>query len=133
MKKILCILMLLLGLQLQATDYNFPYLILTTGSGSQVALAVDGLEMTFEDGKLVAKNTNGSTSLTLADLTSMQFSQTNGGIVDGISAATAAGTGGSETFYDLSGRRAYRQGSTVRKGIYVMRKANGETSKILVK
>ena len=53
--------------------------------------------------------------------------------LDGISAATAAGTGGSETFYDLSGRRAYRQGSTVRKGIYVMRKANGETSKILVK
>ena len=133
MKKLICILLLVAAAQAQATDYEYPYLVLTTGSGSKVALAVDGLEMTFENGKLVAKTSTGTTSLTLADLTSMQFSQTNDGTEDGVSAMTATGREGSETLYDLSGRRAYRQGTAIRKGVYVMRKANGETSKILVK
>ena len=133
MKKLICILLLVTAAQAQATDYEYPYLVLTTGSGSKVALAVDGLEMTFENGKLVAKTATGTTSLTLADLTSMQFSQTNDGTEDGVSATTATGREGSETLYDLSGRRAYRQGTAIRKGVYVMRKANGETSKILVK
>ena len=133
MKKLICILLLVTAAQAQATDYEYPYLVLTTGSGSKVALAVDGLEMTFENGKLVAKTSTGTTSLTLADLTSMQFSQTNDGAEDGVSATTATGREGSETLSDLSGRRAYRQGTAIRKGVYVMRKANGETSKILVK
>lgn len=133
MKKLICILLLVVTASLQAADYEYPYLVLTTGSGSKVALAVDGLEMTFENGKLVAKTATGTTSLTLADLASMQFSQTNDGTEDGVSATTATGREGSETLYDLSGRRAYRQGTAVRKGVYVMRKANGETSKILVK
>lgn len=133
MEKLICILLLVTAAQAQATDYEYPYLVLTTGSGSKVALAVDGLEMTFENGKLVAKTSTGTTSLTLADLTSMQFSQTNDGAEDGVSATTATGREGSETLYDLSGRRAYRQGTAIRKGVYVMRKANGETSKILVK
>ena len=133
MKKLICILLLVVTASLQAADYEYPYLVLTTGSGSKVALAVDGLEMTFENGKLVAKTATGTTSLTLADLASMQFSQTNDGTEDGVSATTATGREGSETLYDLSGRRAYRQGTALRKGVYVMRKANGETSKILVK
>lgn len=133
MKKLICILLLVVTASLQAADYEYPYLVLTTGSGSKVALAVDGLEMTFEDGKLVAKTATGTTSLNLADLTSMQFSQTNDGTEDGVSAMMATGRDGSETLYDFSGRRACRQGTAVRKGVYVMRKANGETSKILVK
>lgn len=133
MKKILCMMMVVFATQVQAADYEFPYLILTTGSGSQVALAVDGLEMTFEKGQLVAKNALGSTTFTLSDLTSMQFSQNNTGVIDAVTGMPTAGSEGNETMYDLAGRRAYRQGTAVRKGVYVVRKANGETSKILVK
>ena len=59
MKKLICILLLVTAAQAKATDYEYPYLVLTTGSGSKVALAVDGLEMTFENGKLVAKTATG--------------------------------------------------------------------------
>lgn len=133
MKKILFIMMVVFASQLQADEYEYPYLILTTGNGAQVALGVNGLEMTFENGQLVAKNSVGSSTFTLADLASMQFSQSNSGIVDGVHSTDAAGRDGQETLYDLSGRRAYRQGTAVRKGLYVVRKSNGETSKILVK
>ena len=133
MKKILCILLVVVTLQLQGADYEYPYLILTTSSGTQMALAVDGLEMTFENGQLVAKNANGSSAITLAALAAMQFSQTNDGVTDAVDSTQTVGREGSETLYDLCGRRAYRQGTAVRKGLYVVRKANGETSKILVK
>lgn len=119
--------------QMQADSYEYPFLVLTKGSGSQVTLSVEGLEMTFENGQLVAKNTSGSSQFTLSELASMQFSKTNDGTENGVNGMAAESREDSETLYDLSGRRAYRQGTAIRKGLYVVRKANGETSKILVK
>lgn len=133
MKQILCALLIVLATQVQADNYEYPFLVLTKGNGSQVALSVEGLEVTFENGQLVAKNTSGSSQFTLAELASMQFSKTNDGTENSVNGMTADSREDSETLYDLSGRRAYRQGTAIRKGLYVVRKANGETSKILVK
>lgn len=133
MKKILCVMLLALAAQAHATDYTYPYLILTTAAGSQAAVAVDGLEMTFVDGKLVAKNGDGEARFTLAELASMQFSASKDGIVDAV-LRPAADALGAATLYDLSGRQALRPaGGALRPGVYVVRKANGETSKITVK
>jgi len=120
-----------------ADDYEYPYLIFTNSDGSQAAMNVDQLEITFSDGKLVATNGSESKSLTLADLAKMQFSTTNEGIteeiVTGIDSESIISTQPKE-IYDISGRRAYRQsGSQVRRGVYIVRDANGKTSKIAVK
>lgn len=61
---------------LLADDYTYPYLIFTDAAGSQTTLSVASLEITFVDGQLVATNGDGTTTLTLADLASMQFSAT---------------------------------------------------------
>ena len=58
-----------------ANDYTYPYLIFTGSDGTQTTLSVASLEITFADGQLVATNGDGSTTLTLADLISMQFSE----------------------------------------------------------
>lgn len=132
MKKMIFMALLAVAIgQLRAEETTYPYLILTTTGGSQVALDVSQLEMTFSDGKLVAKNASGEASYTLADLATMQFSKTNSGIVDAIS--STPDTQQNTVFYDLSGRRANTTGRIPGRGIYVVRKQNGETTKIMVK
>lgn len=121
--------LLMVALQVQADDVTFPFLVLTTSNGQQTALAVEQLEMTFEDGKLVAKNANGQATFDLADLATMQFSESNTGIVDGVESVRKGGDS-EVSAYDMSGRPV---NGPLRKGVYVVRKADGSTSKILVK
>ena len=61
---------------LLADDYTYPYLIFTDAAGAQTTVSVASLEITFADGQLVATNGDGTTTLTLADLASMAFSET---------------------------------------------------------
>ena len=118
-----------------ADEYPYPYLVLTSTSGEQTAVAVDGLEMTFSDGKLVAKNVKGSQTLTLADLVSMQFSE-GIDLPDGI-AEIQNSTSADGIIYDLQGRRIpsplVRKGAgAASKGIFIV-KQNGGTHKVYVK
>ncbi len=59
-----------------ADDYTLPYLVFTDSEGTQTVVSVAELEITFSDGKLVAKNADGSTSIDLAALATMQFAET---------------------------------------------------------
>jgi len=121
-----------------AEDYTFPYLIFTGSNGTQTAVAVDELEITFSNGQLVATNKAGAqTVLTLADLASMQFSsaeQLPTGI-QSLNSQLSTLNPHPSTIYDLSGRQALRKNDStpVRKGVYLVRKADGSTSKIMVR
>ena len=137
MKKIfLMSLCMIAALAAFAEDYTYPYLVFTGANGTQSAVAVDQLVITFSDGKLVATNATGTqTTLELADLAAMQFS-TADGLPTGVQAVSPSTLNPQlSTLYDLSGRQAVRKiGITpVRKGIYVVRKSDGSTSKIAVK
>lgn len=119
-----------------ADDFTYPYLVFTASDGTQTAVAVNQLEITFNDGKLVASNATGTqTTLTLAELAAMQFS-TATELPTNVRAVTPESLNSqAETFYDLSGRHAYRKNENMplRKGVYVIRKGDGSTSKIAVK
>lgn len=138
MKRILLVVIIAMSTcALCADDYAYPYMIFTNADGSQSAMAVDHLEITFVDGKLVATNGAGQASLTLADLASMQFSTSEDGISDEIVTITLSREIQPSTpsvVYDLSGRRAYQpKGKVIPRGIYIVRDANGKTSKMAIK
>ncbi|MBR0433124.1 MAG: hypothetical protein IJK15_05430 [Bacteroidaceae bacterium] len=137
-KKFLLLAMFVLGVNgIYADDFAYPYLVFTNTDGSQTVVASESLELTIVDGQLVAKNGTATTSLTLANLAAMQFSTTKDGIADEIvTLADAESITHSQptAIYDLSGRRAYQpMGKAMRRGVYVVRNANGKTSKIAVK
>ncbi|MBR1682701.1 MAG: hypothetical protein IJ700_05035 [Bacteroidaceae bacterium] len=126
----------MVALVIFAEDYTYPYLVFTGANGTQSAVAVDQLVITFSDGKLVATNATGTqTTLELSDLAAMQFS-TAEELPTGVQAVNPAALNSQrDTYYDLSGRQAVRKNerTLVRKGIYVVRKSDGSTSKIAVK
>lgn len=76
MRKLLFIPLALASMQTLADDYTYPYLVLTANDGTQTALPVDGLRLTFSDGQLVATTSNGQQTLDLSTLFSMAFSTT---------------------------------------------------------
>ena len=61
-----------------ADDYG--YLTFETSSGTQKSVSVTSLTLTVSDGKLIARNTDGSQSFTLSELSSMFFSDTQTGV-----------------------------------------------------
>ena len=136
MKKNLLLLLCILVTTAYAEDYTYPYMVFTNSSGTQTVVAVDQLEITFADGNLVATNNTGTqTQLSLSDLASMHFTKESE-LPTGIRAMLPEEFNRkSATFYDLSGRRALLKGDSapMRKGVYVVRKADGSTSKITVK
>lgn len=78
MKKNLLLIMLLTAhwSAAMADDYTYPYLVFVNGEGAQTTVSVNELEITFSNGQLVAKNSDGTTSVDLATLTMMQFTET---------------------------------------------------------
>ena len=72
MKKVFVGLLLAMSMQAMADDYG--YLTFTKGDGSARSLAVDGLTITFADGKATVQNATESESFTLSDLAKMFFS-----------------------------------------------------------
>ena len=108
-----------------ADAYAYPYLIFTDTNG----------------GQLIATNSTGTQTFTLSQLASMQFSASADGTVGIGSMADGQGTPAQGfELYDLSGRRVMRsaqaagaQLQSMQKGVYVVRTADGRTSKITVK
>ena len=72
MKKVFVGLLLAMSMQAMADDYG--YLTFTKGDGSARSLTVDGLTITFADGKATVQNATESETFTLSDLAKMFFS-----------------------------------------------------------
>ena len=124
-----------------ASEYDYPYLVFTETGGTKVSVAVTDLVMTVSGGQLVASNASGTQIFSLEQLKSMEFSTTGTvGVSDPISENLPLEQDGIEVF-DLQGRRLGRlvnlssgfNPRMMKKGIYVVRNAQGKTSKITVR
>lgn len=73
-KKILMTFMALWGLMQGAWCYDYPCLTFETTDGTTKSLSVESLFITFENGQLLATNTDGDEVLPLSDLVKMYFS-----------------------------------------------------------
>ena len=118
-----------------ADDYTYPYLVFANSNGTQTTVSVNQLEIKFSNGQLVAINADGTQTLDLASLASMAFSKT-GELTDAIEDldGSAVRNEKSATYYDMSGRRAYRSNgaSRLKRGVYVVRQADGSITKVTV-
>lgn len=126
-----------LGLWAEGTTY--PYLVFSDTQGNNVSVSVSDLVITISNGQLIASNSTGTQTFSLADLASMQFSSSSDGTVN---IAKLVGSKeaslGSSLLFDLSGRRLRNAKSQVtssskQKGVYILRTPDGRTSKIMVK
>ena len=121
-----------------ADDATYSYLIFTDTNGTNTSIALDNLVITVSNGQLVVSNPSGTQTFTLAQLVSMQFSATADGTV-GVGKVEGAHSdslrGNEGKIYDLNGRRVHSSLSSLqsRKGIYMLRTPDGQTSKIAVK
>jgi hypothetical protein len=55
--------------------YEYPYLVFQNTEGTTTAFAVESLTITISEGKLVAKNAEGTQSFSLGDLSKMYFTR----------------------------------------------------------
>lgn len=128
MKKVFVGLLLAMSMQAMADDYG--YLTFTKGDGSARSLAVDGLTITFADGKATVQNATESETFTLSDLTKMFFSVDEETTMGISLTPTPSPTGEGSNYYSLDGRRL--NGKPTKTGVYIV-KSNGVTKKIAVK
>jgi hypothetical protein len=128
MKKVFVGLLLAMSMQAMADDYG--YLTFTKGDGSARSLAVDGLTITFADGKATVQNATESETFTLSDLAKMFFSVDEETTMGISLTPTPSPTGEGSNYYSLDGRRL--NGKPTKTGVYIV-KSNGVTKKIAVK
>ena len=74
MKKLVLTPLITLG-TLQVQAYEYPYLVFQNTEGTTIAFAVESLTITISEGKLVAKNAEGTQSFSLGDLSKMYFTR----------------------------------------------------------
>lgn len=137
MKNGMIICLLAISAQTLADDFTYKYLVMTDSDGKHTSVATSGLTLTIDNGNLVLVNEEGTTSLSLASLATMEFSEekisdttTAIGSLPAISTAVEVYNlqGVSQgTFDSISQAR-----STLPKGIYIV-KQNGQTRKITLK
>lgn len=153
MKRLFLTLALTAGICAGLGAQSFDYLTVRTADGGERSLPVDGLRLTFENGRLVARTAATTDSYPLADLSVMFFASQPTAIAslqavqpapvfrDGrLTVSAPAGTGVS--LYAADGRLVARfvkaaDGSesfapTLTRGIYVVN-VNGRTSKFLAR
>lgn len=122
-------LMVLSSMAINAEDYT--YLTFQTKDGTEYSIAVSGLSITFSDGYMVASD---GTALPLSDLSKMYFNTTSD--IENMKIDTA---GGAVLVFNASGVQigSYptlsKALSALGKGLYMIRKDNGETNKIIVR
>lgn len=110
---------------------EYQYLVFTLNSGETKAVAATSLNISFNDGNLIA--TSGSetlATLALADLTKMEFSNDDTTGIESISADTLT-TDENTVIYDLNGRMMPK-GTALPKGIYILKNSN-KTIKMQIK
>ena len=128
MKKIVLLLMTLVGaLAVQAED-TYTYLTFETTDGTKTSVDVSSLPVTINlDNSTL---TIGSQTFALADLSKMYFSTQSEST--GISEELRVNSEelSTATFYDLQGHKVTK--AQMKKGVYIV-KTNGRTYKIVVK
>lgn len=133
---------LFLGFSLCSFAQSYDYLTLRTADGTEKSLGIDGLRITFADGKLLASNGKEETQVALADMACMFFATTPTAIesltaadADGLRVQISGGrlltnapAGSDIRVYTLDGRLAPTRGLS--SGAYLVR-INGRTFKVV--
>lgn len=132
MKKILLSLFVA-GLSVSASA-AYRSMMFQTSGGDRHYLDLTGLSISFSDDTMTAVNTSETLTLPLADMASMEFSETSGveTLTEGresmaVSVFTTSGTS-CGSFPSLSEAR-----QSLDKGIYVIRYSDGSTLKLVKK
>lgn len=134
MKKLILTLLLVTGIVTTKAD-NLQYLVFETLTGGSQSIGIDGLDLKFVDGNLVATSGDETLELELAEIAKMYFSAESV-IVDGVAEIKTDNNG--VEIYTVSGiycgrfASAGEAHSLLGKGMYVV-KTSGKTYKMTVK
>ena len=124
MKKIVLLLMTLVGALTVQADEAYAYLTFETTDGARVSVPVSSLTLTVSGTTLTA----GSQSFTLSNLSKMYFS--NDDETTGIESITPGTLDESTDIYDLQGHKVSRE--QMKKGVYIV-KTKSRTYKMIVR
>lgn len=122
------------SLMTYANDYTYNYLVFTTQDGTEKAIAVENLKLSFVDGQLVVDNGVESQTYSLTSLSKMSFSENT---VDGIVETVINGNEVVDVF-TVSGIWMGKFGNvddakkSLQRGVYVLKQGK-TTSKIAIK
>lgn len=129
------LLLILFGLLLPLTaSADFPSIAFTTITGDEKVISADGLEITFSNGNMTATSSSASFTIPLTQIASMQFSNK----IDASVSVSAIGSDNPFVVYTPQGicRGTFSDFNSLKfnlePGIYIIRSANGETSKISI-
>lgn len=122
------------SLMTYANDYTYNYLVFTTQDGTEKAIAVANLKLSFVNGQLVVDNGVESQTYSLTSLSKMFFSEST---VDGIVETVINGNEDVDVF-TVSGIWMGKFGNvddakkSLQRGVYVLKQGK-TTSKIAIK
>ena len=123
MKKSILMIMLCIfsSLTMRAGDYQ--YLVFTLSNGTTQAVTATDLSITFTGDNLVATSGNETlATLPLSMLASMEFSNDDTSGIESVSVNQLT-TDSNTVIYDLNGRQM-PQGTTLPKGVYILKNSN---------
>ena len=124
MKKIVLLLMTLVGALTVQADEAYAYLTFETTDGARVSVPVSSLTLTVSGTTLTA----GSQSFTLSNLSKMYFS--NDDETTGIESITPDNLDEATDIYDLQGHKVSKE--QMKKGVYIV-KTKSRTYKMIVR
>lgn len=122
------------SLMTYANDYTYNYLVFTTQDGTEKAIAVENLKLSFVNGQLVVDNGVESQTYSLTSLSKMFFSENT---VDGIVETVINGNEDVDVF-TVSGiwmgkfENVDDAKKSLQRGVYVLKQGK-TTSKIAIK
>lgn len=122
------------SLMTYANDYTYNYLVFTTQDGTEKAITVENLKLSFVDGQLVVDNGVENQTYSLTSLSKMFFSENT---VDGIVETVINGNEDVDVF-TVSGIWMGKFGNvddakkSLQRGVYVLKQGK-TTSKIAIK
>lgn len=134
MRKFICAILFLQGVAAIAGEsFDYPYMAFQGIDGTKQTVAVESLEITFADGKLIAHSATEEVSLELSQLDKMYFTTEQAGV-----AGTFAPVSGKATVYSMQGVNLGTFASlaaavnSLPRGLYVV-KTDDRTQKMAVK
>lgn len=129
----ICVFCLMAAAQSFAADYG--YLIIQKNDGSQVSFNATGLKITFQGTNLIANDNGNETTLSLAELSKMFFSNTATGVK--LTEAETEKQAGPITVFTVAGKKVAvvndaLEVQKMKPGMYIIKQGNN-ASKVLVK
>ena len=116
---------------------TYPYLTFLQTDGTSISVSASSLTITFSNGKLIATYGTESKELTITNLASMYFSETEA--TTSIKEIAITNADGKVKVYSLQGicigmfDNIQSINEKLPIGLYIMKAANGKVSKIAVK